>query len=462
MTGAWRRSQAARAVAGASATLAALGLAAPAAAHGGGLGAAARSSLTIPTWLVLLTGGAAVGASFLLASFVTDRRLIAAVDGWGVDLPEPGRVGPLLLRGAGLLALAAVLAVAFLGPQSSANLAVLVVWVGWWSGYTMTTYLVGDTWPAVNPWRTLARWLPSLEYPYPERLGAWPAVVALLLLVWVEIVNPLAEAPRLLGAVVLSYTVFTLGGAVLFGPATWFREGDPVAQVFAAYGRVAPVARTPEGALRLRLPGSGLAGSTLAGRSDVAFVVGLLWATTFDGLVATPAWRGFARTAVGAGVPSWLVYPVALVAGFVAFLAIFRLASRGARHTGRTYRSADAIARAVAPSLLAIAAGYHLAHYLGYFLTFLPGLVAVAPAPFDPVSAIPTLALPAWFEGVGIGTILVGHLLAIWVAHSRTYDLFPGKLQAIRSQYPLVAVMVFYTVVSLWILAQPEVAVIYT
>ncbi|MFT4881252.1 MAG: hypothetical protein ACI9HI_001255, partial [Salinirussus sp.] len=57
----------------------------------------------------------------------------------------------------------------------------------------------------------------------------------------------------------------------------------------------------------------------------------------------------------------------------------------------------------------------------------------------------------------GMAAILLGHVLAIWVAHATAYDLFPGRLQAVRSQYPFIAVMVFYTMTSLWLLAQPEV-----
>ena len=51
--------------------------------------------------------------------------------------------------------------------------------------------------------------------------------------------------------------------------------------------------------------------------------------------------------------------------------------------------------------------------------------------------------------------VLGGHVLAIWVAHSLAFELFPGVLAAIRSQYPSVVVMVFYTMTSLWVITQP-------
>jgi hypothetical protein len=46
-------------------------------------------------------------------------------------------------------------------------------------------------------------------------------------------------------------------------------------------------------------------------------------------------------------------------------------------------------------------------------------------------------------------------VVAIWVAHAVAYDLFPSRMQAIRSQYALTAVMVFYTMTSLWIVSRP-------
>jgi hypothetical protein len=55
-------------------------------AHGGSLSGGSREPIRIPTWLFLSTGGAAVGASFLLASFVTDRQFIKRLHHWGFPI----------------------------------------------------------------------------------------------------------------------------------------------------------------------------------------------------------------------------------------------------------------------------------------------------------------------------------------------------------------------------------------
>ena len=434
-----------------------------AAAHGGSLGAGGRESIQIPTWLFLLTGGGAIGASFLLSSFVTDRLFIREFHGWGRDATVPARrllvaLGQL----AGLAGLAAVIGIGLFGPDAAlANLGLLLVWVGWWAGFTMTTYLVGNTWPVLNPFRTVASVLPTLDRDYPDRFGAWPSVVGLLALIWLEVVSPLADDPRLLATTILGYAAVTLTGAFVFGPDQWFADADPVARVFRYYGRVAPLTRDDDtGRLRLRLPGSALTDARLVdGLDEVAFVVALVWVTTYDGLVATPLWRGFATWIVGVGVPPMILYPAVLVAGYVAFLGAYWLAARGARRLADSYVSTRVLAQRFAPPLLAIAAGYHLAHYLEYFLSLAPAALAVAPTPIagPATGEVPIGVVPGWFGALNLTFVLLGHLLAIWVAHAAAFDRFPGRLQAIRSQYTFTLVMICYTMTSLWIVSQPTV-----
>jgi hypothetical protein len=444
-------------VASVAAALALVALTRPVFAHGGSLGQAARDSISVPTWLVLLTGGAAVGASFLLASFATDRAFVASLHE-ARPVSVPGRdAGATLLGVVGVAGLAFVLAVGFAGPQRPAisNAAVTVVWAGWWAGFAMSTYLAGNAWPALNPWRTLTELLPRVGRRYDWRLGAWPSVAGLLALIWLEVVSPLADRPRLLATTVLAYSVVTVAGAVVYGPSQWFEQADPVARVFRYYGAVAPVG-VVDGRLVVRLPGAGLTDDVVDGFDEVAFVVALLWVTTFDGLVTTPAWRGLADWFVGRGLPPVVLYPLALAAGFAFFLAVYVAAARRARRTAESYVTALTLARRFAPSLLAIAAGYHVAHFLGYFLTLSPALVATVTAPLSTLSPS-VIVLPEWFGLVAIAGVLGGHVVAIAAAHATAFDLFPGRLQAIRSQYPFIVAMIFYTVVSLWVVTRPEV-----
>ncbi|WP_435195311.1 hypothetical protein [Natronomonas sp. EA1] len=424
-------------------------------AHGGSIAGAAGRGLAVPTWLFLATGGGVVGASFLLASFATDRAFLEYIHEVTVELRVPARDAlGLGVRALGVVGLFATVTIGAVGPADPLrNLAVLLVWGGWWAGFAMTTYLFGNAWPLLNPWRTLARGLPTLDRAY--TYGAWPSVVGLLALIWLEVVSPLADDPRLLALVVAVYTLGTLLGFVVFGDA-WFERADPVSRVFRLYGMVAPL--TWDDGLRLRLPGAGLTDDTLADESEVAFVVALLWVTTYDGLVATPPWADFARAAVGGvGIPAPVLYPAALLAGYGLFLGAYRLSARYGKRHARTYLDEATLSRRFAPSLLAIAAGYHLAHYLGYFLTLSPALAGALADPLSPAPAM-VLVLPGWLPGLALAFVLLGHLLAVWVAHAVAYELFPSRLQAVRSQYALTLVMVLYTMTSLWIVSRPYAA----
>ena len=417
----------------------------------------------VPTWLVVMTGGGVIGMSFLFASLVTDHDLIREINGTQVRVPSVEavrRAGRLLLRSASVLLLVATVAVGLFGPQEPlANAAVVLVWAGWWAGYTTSVYLLGNTWPALNPWRTIAGAVPvEPRGSLPAWIGPWPAVAGLLGLIWLEVVAPVAGDPRLLSSVVVAYTLVTVGGAVRFGPDPWFGRVDPISRVFACYGWIAPVQRTPDG-LRLRLPGAAAADLEAREVADPVFVVAVLWATTYDGLVSTPAWAAAVEPVVGAGVPARLTYLVAIVAGFGVFLGFYRLGARLVRRTGDTYLGGATVADEFATSLLPIAAGYHAAHFLAYFLSLMPALAVLATAPFDPPATVPVLAIPDWFGALGLLFILVGHVVAIWIAHSVSFELFPGRLQPLRSQYPLVALMIAYTMTSMWIVIQPTVEV---
>ena len=54
--------------------------------------------------------------------------------------------------------------------------------------------------------------------------------------------------------------------------------------------------------------------------------------------------------------------------------------------------------------------------------------------------------------------IVVGHVFAVGVAHFVALRVFETSRAALRSQYPILVLMVGYTMTSLWILSQPIVA----
>src|SRR5215211_2919779 len=58
-----------------------------------------------------------------------------------------------------------------------------------------------------------------------------------------------------------------------------------------------------------------------------------------------------------------------------------------------------------------------------------------------------------WYSQVAL--IVVGHVIAVYLAHSISLRLLRDPERALRSQLPMLVLMVLYTMTSLWILAQP-------
>jgi hypothetical protein len=58
-----------------------------------------------------------------------------------------------------------------------------------------------------------------------------------------------------------------------------------------------------------------------------------------------------------------------------------------------------------------------------------------------------------WYTAVLV--IVAGHALAVHLAHLTALRAFGDRGRALRSQYPMLVLMVTYTMLSLWILAQP-------
>ena len=440
-----------RLLVGAVSTLAVVfGLSGTALAHGGALGG---GHLSVSRSLAAGTGGLVVGLSLAVATLRSERGGLDALSAARRRLSLPGLwTLTRLARAVGVLGLLAVLVTGVVGPTDPiSNPAVVLVWGGWWAGYAMSTYLVGNTWPALNPWRTVATPLAAVTKTYRWRWGAWPAVAALLALFWVQTVGPLATSPRLLAVVVGTYSVVTVAGAVVYGPDAWFGEVDPVARAFQWYGLVAPLGRD-EGDLVVRAPGAALAEDPFLGADDVAFAVALFWGTVFDGFVTTPLWVRLANGVAGWGVPPLVLYGLALLSGFVVCWGLLLLAGRvGSRYLPES--DLPTLLRRVGPGVLAVAAGYHFAHFFGYFLSLVPALAFSVTAPFAVVDP-GLLVLPGWLGALTVVAVFLGHGIGLVAVRTAMRSL--DGTDTTRAQYAFGAVLAGYSLLGLWVATSPE------
>jgi hypothetical protein len=435
-----------------------LGWVAPVAASNAavGLGDASARQVTIPTWLYLLSGGAVVGVSALPVWHHRVDPLAAVSALFARVAPLRLDAGGLRLRplGAtvGLLLAAVVLYQGWTGPQLAlVNPAVAIAFVGVRALVPIAAMTVGDVWRWLDPIQLLGARGP------PPGGDRWPAVGVYALAVWLETTAGVTDSPRRLAVAV---AVYLLG-------AVWHHRVDPLAAVSALFARVAPL-RLDAGGLRLRLPGVG----TVAGvprddadapmtAGELALVLFMVFELTYSGFVNSAPGAAAITTAVGWGVPPLVVYLGLFLAGAALTGGGYAVAAQVAHHRIRTTYAPQMLALVFGPTLVAIAAGYHLAHYLLFAVTASPLLVAAVTAPLTPLSNPVVLAAPGWTQAIPAVAVLAGHVIAVGAAHISGFRAFPLRRTAIAVQLPFVAVMVGYTMLSLWLVTVPTVAAVY-
>jgi hypothetical protein len=430
-----------------------------------------RANLPIPEWLF---GWAA--AMVLLVSFVALALLWPepklANDRWR---PLPGALGRILgsrmleaacgLAGVVLLVLVVVAGLA--GTQSPLdNFAPTFVFITFWVGLAFASALFGNLFAAFSPWRALGRatgWAlrraPS-HRPYPERLGRWPAAVGVFAFTWIELASEWGEDPRVLAFAVLGYTAIAFAGQAVFGVETWTRRGEAFAVYFDLFARIAPFERR-DGVVGVRPPLAGLPQLDPA-PGTVALVLVMIGTVTFDGLSQGQLWTDI--TGEAALDAPRLVATIGLLAGVALVSGFYALGVAGARSVGGELSAAE-LRRAFVHSLVPIALVYVAAHYLTFLLFEGQSIAYLASDPlgegwdlFGTASAaIDYGALSqnqAWYLQVGF--VVLGHVAALVLAHDRALTLYPGSRLAVRSQYWMLAVMVGFTTLALWLLAAAQ------
>ena len=441
-------------------------------AHGVG----SVQDLPVPQWLFLYGAGVVLVASFVALGILWRRPLLERYDG---GRPLPALLQRIFLSsalravlGAASLALLVIVAAAALFGTTSAgsNLAPTFVYVVFWLGLVPVVVVLGNVWAALNPWRAAAdgvAWIASRAgfgsdaFAYPDRLGRWPAAALLFLFAALELAWHDPADPRVLGIAILVYTAVTWLGALVFGRAAWFRNAEAFSVYFWLLSRLAPFDVEDARGRRqvvVRPPIVGLAALRDPRPGTVAFVAVMLGSVAFDGLSRTSWWvdrRARMDELAGSAVN---------LAGL--FLAVLVVASAyvAAVGVGRLLARTDLdLAGAFAASLVPIALVYAVSHY--FSLLVVQGQFAV-PLASDPFgrgwdlfgtadfrpSLAPITPTAVWY--VQVATLVGGHVVGLVLAHDRALALFQPVARALRTQYPVLVLMVAYTVGGLWLLSQ--------
>ncbi|HEY3195427.1 MAG TPA: hypothetical protein VGK42_09350 [Candidatus Dormibacteraeota bacterium] len=445
-----------------------------------------RYDLPASLWLYLFAAAFVVVISFVLVVLFAGEQVGDRA------IQYPRRPSAFLLRIArtpwpravggaiGVLALVIIVVTGLFGsPDPNKNPAEYMMWIYFWSGTVILSGLVGNLWYLLNPWAAIydaltqfVRLGPVWKLP---NVGVWPATLAYFSFACLELTSGMANRPWVIAMLALAYTALTLAGMILFGRDEWLQHCEGLTVLFGIVGRFGPVEAERDKAGRisavyLRPWGVGLLKPAPVGWDRVVFVILMLSTLAFDGILATPAWQDFnlALEPIWLPLGAWgffFVRTLAMLLLTCAFLLVFVAFMEMVIYFGSRKVDLKSTVSAFALTLVPIALVYNAAHYYSYVLVQSQGLIPLLNDPLGkgwelwPAVATyrPSFALAqastVWFAQIVL--IVVGHVIAVYLSHLKAGERFRTAQRVLLSQYPMLVLMVMYTMTSLWILAQP-------
>ena len=416
--------------------------------------------LTLPTGMYIAGAAVTVGLTALLGA--ASARLPEFAP--RLVYQGPGRFPFVSTSYVAFLAFLGLLLVGFFGATDPMhNLLTLVFWTGVWIALPLASMIFGNLWAGMSPWlamvriaRALLAWRGSVGL---ARFGHWPAVAGLFGFSWFQIISMAPDDPRVLAQAAAVYWGVIFVAAVAEGE-DWLDQGEFLTVFFAMIARIAPFWRERGPMVRayVGFPGAQVLRMPPLSVSQVAFVTLALASLTFDGLSETFFWLGLigenpleftGRSAVQ-GVNT---------AGLLGVWGLTAAAILGVLALGRRLGGGFAVGPVVL-SFLAIAAGYHAAHYLVTLLTAGQFTLSALNDPLfrgDAFLGLEPFYVSFGFLGVGsvMMTIYAAQFAAVLGAHVLAVLLslrLAGNGRAV-AHLPLTALMVGYTVLGLWLLS---------
>ena len=445
-----------------------------------------RYDLPIGLALYLFAAGGVVFISFVLVVLFTGDQVGAKALEYPRRevpwlLPIARSRGPRLIGGViGIFALAVVVVTGLFGSTNAFyNPAEYVVWIYFWAGTVIASGIVGNLWYLLNPWAAIfdavAKFVPTRPLRTLPNVGVWPAVVAYFAFACLELTSGMASRPQMVAIAASVYTAITLAGMFVFGRDEWLEHCEGFTVLFGIVGRFGPVEVERDEnrqvkSVYLRPWGVGLLNTGQAGWDRVVFVILMLSTLAFDGILATPAWQDFNI----ALEPIWLpmgalgfffVRTLGLLLLTASFLLVFMAFMEAVLYLGQRKVDLKTTLTSFALTLVPIALVYNAAHNYSYVALSAQLLIPLlndplqkgwhlvpAVANFKPSFAL-VQAATVWYAQIVL--IVLGHIVAVILSHLRAGERFRTAQRALLSQYPMLLLMVLYTMTSLWILAQP-------
>lgn len=441
-----------------------------------------RSDLPIPVWMFAWGASLVLIVSFALFAVLWQRPRLQS-ERWRPVAPALTRLltgpGMRVVAGAfGIFCLALVVYSGLAGSQEpTVNFSLTFVFVTFWIGMPLLSAIFGNVFAYLSPWEAMAEAVARITrrcgagLVYPERFGKWPAVGVLVIFGWLELIGGGGSisllTPRAVAICALVYSAWTFLGMYLFGIRTWSQRGEGFAVYFEMFSRLSSLARQ-QGTLGIRRFLSGAASWSTPTGSTVLVLIAI-GITTYDGaqegalagVIAstTESFRDLGLTGLTSFRLAGTIW-MAIVFGGVC--ALYFLGVKG-MHTVKGSPATRVLARDFAHTLIPIALAYLVAHYFSFLVfqeqaqfTYLLSdplgvgwdLFGAADAGID-YSVIGASAV--WY--VQVASLLLGHIAGLALAHDRAIASYRDPQMAFRSQYWMLAVMIGFTCLGLFLLS---------
>jgi hypothetical protein len=428
-----------------------LGILLPSAVNAHGFGHQQVIDLTLPHHLYIFSAAAAVAFSFvLIAVFLRSHEPKIWYRQKEISLPVAAlsSIGRTLLG----LILLAIMYIGWFGPRNpGASIVPNAIWVMWNIGFVYFTMLIANIWPSIHPLGALSL---KGKVAWQKNVGVWPAVFLFVFYRWIENISDHTENPRALATFIAVYLLVTLFGMWRYGTKTWLYNADPFGVFFRLIGLFSIFEKNT-----LRLPGAGIISARAMHFSEVVFVMVMLGTIAFDGLKETKLWAGLLDATPIAQTCGMIAIIIAMMLVYVFACILSEIFSgREGRHPLPFLEYAFA--------LLPIAIGYEIAHYIFFFLAESQTFLVLLSDPMQTGANFFGTALntinydflsPESLWHIQIIVIVLGHVLSVYSAHVIALQMYQSRGAALKSQVPMLFLMIGYTVFSLWTITLPTV-----
>ena len=229
---------------------------------------------------------------------------------------------------------------------------------------------------------------------------------------------------------------------------------------------------------------SGLARGEKISWALVSFHITALATVTFDGFAETPAWLSVQNTLwpffeISPFSTSATIKTLGILFFPLLFFGVYVWVCGNIAKFSQNRVSRDEVIKSFVFSLVPIALAYNLSHYISFLLITGQQIVPLLSDPFgcsgmnysniDNVICFtrwnllktaeytPNISIInakfAWIFSVIF--LVGGHIFSVYVAHLISLRKLKNYRLAVKSQFPMLFLMIFYTGISLWIIAQP-------